>query len=61
MLQGSGYGGAPHISQMGENVGNPPHVGYEEMALCSLLGGLNRCKNPPTFRVMTKGYFEYCT
>jgi hypothetical protein len=33
MLQGSGHGGAPHMSQMGKNVGYHPHVGYEEMAL----------------------------
>jgi hypothetical protein len=32
MLQGSGHGDAPHMSQMGENVGYPPHVGCEEMA-----------------------------
>jgi hypothetical protein len=39
MLQGSVHGGAPHMSQMGENVGYPPHVGCEEMTYLKPLGG----------------------
>jgi hypothetical protein len=50
----------PHESD-GKNVGYTPNVGYEEMALWSLVGGPNRCKSPSTFRVMNKGHFRRCT